>query len=259
MFKCAAGGVLIAGLLALATPAISSEALQATQNGRKFLVSLMDTNLGLLPEYRGANVYWLFHDNYLAAKVLSESHPQISNVIQATLRREGFTKSGKIEIVFGEAEKPLPFRQYQLRDVRREGNKLIRTEVVTEKPLEGWEKYADLLLMASLAERNQTKARQHWEAALLLWDGKGFLDAAAKHQNRYATYKLGLALLAGGRLSPPAQVPTGLEARLLALQAQSGGWITDYNSEGKKLGLANVETTCLAILGIEAAEQTKSR
>src|SRR3954469_5028342 len=177
MFRRVAAALLMSGILGLAHPAKSSEPLQATQNGRKFLVSLMDTNLGLLPEYRGANVYWLFHDNYLAAKVLSESHPQISNVIQATLRREGFTKSGKIEIVFGEAEKPLPFRQYQLRDVRQDGNKLIRTEVVTEKGLEGWEHYADLLLMASLAEGNRTKARQHWEAALLLWDGKGFLDA----------------------------------------------------------------------------------
>src|SRR5438034_206706 len=115
MFKRALAGVLITGLLALAASAGSSEALQATQNGRKFLVSLMDTNMGLLPEYWGANVYWLFHDNYLAAKVLSESHPRISKVIQASLRHEGFIKSGKIEIVFGETEKPLPFRQYQLR------------------------------------------------------------------------------------------------------------------------------------------------
>ena len=38
----------------------------ATQKGRTFLVNLLDPDLGLLPEYRGAKVYWLFHDNYEA-------------------------------------------------------------------------------------------------------------------------------------------------------------------------------------------------
>jgi hypothetical protein len=253
LFARVLAGLLIGSVLCLPRPGKCAEALEAAIKGRKFLASLLDTNLGLLPEYRGANVYWLFHDNYLAAKVLAESHPETASAIQSALRREGFTKSGKIEIVFGEAEKPLPFRQYELRDVRREGNKRIRTEVVTGKVMEGWEQYADLLLMASIAQPNRTKARAHWEAALKQWDGKGFLDAAAKHQKRYATYKLGLALLAASRLSGPAQAPPGLLERLLALQSESGGWITDYDAEGKKLGLANVETTCLAIIGIQAA------
>ena len=85
-----------------------------------------------------------------------------------------------------------------------------------------------------------------------MWDGKGFLDAAARHDQRYSTYKLGLALLAASHLSPPAEPPQGLLDKLLALQDDSGGWITDYDATGKKLGVANVETTCLTILGIEA-------
>ena len=224
----------------------------ATQKARKFLVSLFDSELGLLPEYRGAKVYWLFHDNYLAAKVLALSHPHTAKSIMAAIHREGIYKSGKIELIFGEAEKPLPFRQYQLMDVRRVTNNVIRTEVVTDRVLDGWEEYADLLLLACVAEGNQPVARQHWEAAMRLWDGKGFLDAAAKHDQRYSTYKLGLALLAASRLSPPPEPPRGLLDRLLSLQDDSGGWITDYNAEGKKIGLANVETTCLSILGIEA-------
>ena len=40
-----------------------------------FLVGLFDPELGLLPEYAGASRYWLFHDNYLAAKVLAENVP----------------------------------------------------------------------------------------------------------------------------------------------------------------------------------------
>jgi len=35
------------------------------------------------------------------------------------------------------------------------------------------------------------------------------------------------------------------------MQAQDGGWITDYK-DGRPVGLANVETTCLALLALEA-------
>jgi hypothetical protein len=224
----------------------------AIQKGRTFLVNLLDGDLGLLPEYRGANVYWLFHDNYLAAKVLAVSHPKIAQSIMVAIHREGIYKSGRIQAIFGEAEEPLPFRQHQLKDVRRVGNKVIRTEVATGQVFDGWDEYADLLLLTCIAERNQQAARQHWEAAMRMWDGKGFLDAAARHDRRYSTYKLGLALLAANHLSPPAEPPQGLLDKLLALQDDSGGWITDYDATGKKLGVANVETTCLAILGIEA-------
>lgn len=230
----------------------AQELSDATRRGRTFLTELLDPELGLLPEYRSANVYWLFHDNYLAAKVLSASHPQIARSIMTAIHREGVYKSGKIEMIFGESEKPLPFRQYQLMDVRRTTNKVIRTEKVTDRVLVGWEEYADLLLLASIAEKSPSAARQHWEAALRLWDGKGFFDAAARNGQRYATYKLSLALLAAEHLTPPAKPPPGLLDRLLALQDDSGGWITDYDATGKKIGLANVETTCLSILGIEA-------
>jgi hypothetical protein len=224
----------------------------ATQIGRTFLAGLLDSELGLLPEYRGAKVYWLFHDNYLAAKVLEVSHPGTAQTIRLAIEREGIRRSGKIEILFGEAEKPLPFRQYQLIDVRRTANKVVRTEVVTATKLEGWEQYADLLLFACIAETNKLAARQHWEAAMQMWDGKGFLDAAAKHDQRYSTYKLGLALFAASHLSPTAKAPAGLLDKLLSLQDDSGGWITDYDATGRRIGLANVETTCLSILGIEA-------
>ncbi|MGO8837540.1 MAG: hypothetical protein ACLQAH_05145 [Limisphaerales bacterium] len=230
----------------------SLEPADATQKGRTFLIKLLNPDLGLLPEYRGANVYWLFHDNYLAAKVLAVSHPQTAQSIMAAIHREGIYKSGKIELIFGEAEKPLPFRQYQLVDVRHAADKVIRTEIVTDRVFDGWQEYADLLLLACIAETNQPLARQHWEAAMRLWDGKGFLDAAARHDRRYSTYKLGLALLAASRLSPPAKPPQGLLDRLLALQDDSGGWITDYDATGKRIGLANVETTCLSIIGVEA-------
>ena len=230
----------------------SPEPSDAIQRGQTFLVNLFDPDLGLLPEYRGANVYWLFHDNYLAAKVVAASHPKIAQTIMAAIHREGVYKSGRMEAIFGESAEILPFRQHQLKDIRRVGNKVIRTEVATSQLFDGWEKYADLVFLACLTEKNQPAARQHWDAAMRMWDGKGFMDEAARHDRRYSTYKLGLALLAASHLSSPAKPPPGLLDKLLALQDDSGGWITDYDATGKKIGLANVETTSLAILGIEA-------
>jgi len=226
--------------------------VEVTQKARNFLAGLFDSDLGLLPEFRGATVYWLFHDNYLAAKVLKASHPEIAQAIRSAIEREGVYKSGKIELLFGEAEKPLPFRQYELVDVRRTTNKVIRTEVVTAAQLDGWTQYADLLLLACIAEPDQSAARQHWDKAMQLWDGKGFLDAAAKHSRQYSTYKLGLALIAVSHLSPKVKPPDGLMEMLLSLQSEAGGWITDYDATGNGIGVANVETTCLSILGIEA-------
>ncbi len=258
--KLGALGFAAAGQLGMAadepSKLVTAESLKLVlQKARRFLVDLMDQDLGLLPEYRGAKVYWIFHDNYLAAKVLNESHPETARQIRASMKREGVEHSGKIELLFGELKNPLPFRQFQLKDVRRVGDKVIRTEVVLSDIVVGWESYADFLLMASLAEKDQKSAWQTWEQALKMWDGKGFVDEATKQLKRYSTYKLALALLAAYWV-PKAEAPDGLLERLLSLQDPSGGWITDYDASGKKIGLANVETTCLSILALEAVRGT---
>lgn len=225
---------------------------EASRLGREFLAGLFDPQLGLLPEFLGAKTYWLWHDNYLAAKVLSQSHPGVARSIVAAIQREGIRQSdGKTELFFGEGRGVLPFRQYDLIEVRKIGDKVIRTEVATERVMTGWESYADLLFIASIAEGKHPAAKVHWDSAMKLWDGKGFVDAAFKEHRIYATYKLALALLAGRKLSPPADFPPALLEQLLALQIDSGGWITDYDADGKRIGVANVETSCLAILAIE--------
>lgn len=243
-------GLLASTLVAAESP---DPRQQAAKRGRDFLAGLLDPELGLLPEFSGAKTYWLSHDNYLAAKVLATSHPEISRTLTASLQREGMAKTdGKTEMFFGPVQGVLPFRHFHLADVRRIGEKLIRTEVATDRPNEGWQSYADLLFLGSIAESNPTAARQHWEKAMKLWDGRGFADVVFPERKIYATYKLALGILAARRLMPPQNVPAAMIERLLALQADSGGWITDYNAEGKRIGLANVETSALAILALEA-------
>ncbi len=225
----------------------------AARRGRDFLANLFDPELHLLPEYAGASVFWLYHDNYLAAKVLCSSHPLLAQQIQEAMKRFDVRASGKIELLFDEVPQPLPFRHPKLIDVQRIGERTVKTEIVTEVEFREWQQYADLLLMASIAlsRSDRSEARQLLHQSLQMWDGRGFHDRAMDHMDRYATYKLALAVLAAHRCQQAAELPAAVLQQLLELQTDTGGWVTDYDAAGGPVGKANVETTCLAILAVE--------
>ena len=255
-FLRASGGHLLTGLRGRhvqgeepspQTPAI------AAGRGRKFLASLFDPAVGLLPEFRGSKVYWLYHDNYLAAKVLDRTEPDLAGKIREAIKGLGVTGSGKIEILFGQAKKPLPFRHYKLEEVKRIGEKVIRTEVVGDEVHEDWQRYSDLLFMAAIAEagRDKEKALGYFQAGMKTWDGRGIRDRASEKGGLYATYKLALALIAGVRLDHKHGDRAKMLERLQAMQRQDGGFVTEYDAQGKPVGQANVETTSLAILALD--------
>jgi hypothetical protein len=225
----------------------------ASAKGRRFLSGLLDPALNLLPEHKGAKVYWLYHDNYLAAKALAHTDPALAKKITAAIRRYSVKESGKIEILFGEAKKPLPFRHYRLVEVRRAGDKFIKTEVAGEKVFRGWQEYADLLFLAAIgsAATNPRQARHYFDAGLRLWDGMGFKDRVTKLDSKYAVYKVALALLAADRLKVQPTVKAALVERLTKQQGKDGGRVTDYDKKGKPLGRAKVETTALAVLALD--------
>jgi len=232
------------------------EIAQRIQRGESFLTNLFDDRLQLLPEYRGSSTYWLFHDNYLAAHLLDRTRPDLSRRIRSTLAQFGVTNSGKIEIIFGEARQPLPFRTYLLTNVAVIEGKTIRTERVTTNILSGWDEYTDLLLLASLAQAGSVpvEARKNFHKAVAMWDGEGFKDAAARHSGIYATYKLALYLIAADRLKIAAPHRDKVITRLLAMQSTDGGWKTDYK-DSKPVGLTNVETTCLCLLALQSQRE----
>ena len=259
-FLRASSGLLVAGLRE--HPGLGDEPNPtapaiAAGRGRRFLAQLFDPAIGLLPEFVGSKVYWLYHDNYLAAKVLDRTEPGVAARIRDAIKGFGVTGSGKIEILFGEADTPLPFRHYKLENVKRVGEKLVRTEVVGEKVHEDWERYSDLLFMAAIAEagRDKEKALGHFEAGMKTWDGKGIRDRASEKGGLYATYKLALALIAGARLDRKPGPQADMLKRLLAMQREDGGLVTDYDAQGKPVGQANVETTSLAILALDGEAQ----
>jgi hypothetical protein len=227
---------------------------EACLNGERFLTNMVQPKLNLLPEYAGAKVAWLYHDNYLAAKLLARSHPELTVKIQAAIRSYGITNSGKIEILFDETPRPLPFHIPELVTIATNHGFHVRTEILTPRLQIGWQEYADLLLLAAWALRDSdpAQARLHYQSALAMWDGCGLVDRATRHARRYAVYKLALALLVARELKADLPMRKAMLDRLLSLQAPSGGWITDYDATGKPLGLANVETTCLALLALRA-------
>jgi hypothetical protein len=228
----------------------------SANRGRRFLESLFDRALDLLPEYRGAKVYWLFHDNYLAAKMLAHGNPELADKIKKAIHRFGSSRSGKIEILFGEAKQPLPFRQYELTEVRRIGDKTVKTEVVKDTILQDWQQYADLLFLAAIAETDHDLARKHLDEGFKFWNGTGFMDRVAATNRQYATYKLALALIAVAKLNARLEPRGAIIERLLAQQGEDGGWITDYDFNRKPIGRSNVETTSLAILALHAVVKT---
>jgi hypothetical protein len=254
--KVIAGSVLLGGVAGSgADEPTPTKALQtAASRGRRFLGDLLDPSLDLLPEYRGSAVYWLCHDNYLAAKALARTDPGLARKIRGAIRSYGARESGKVEILFGEARKPLPFRHSRLVDLKRVGDKLVRTELAGEEVFPGWEEYADLLLLAAVAsaETDPELARRHFEQGMRLWDGVGFRDRAAKKSGKYAVYKVALGLLAASKLQLRADEQGALVGRLLHQQGEDGGWVTDYDEKGRPPGRANVEPTALAVLALDA-------
>jgi hypothetical protein len=226
----------------------------AASKAREFLVALIDPTLHILPEFRGSMVYWLYHDNYLAAKVLERTEPDKSKQIMKAIRGFGVEGSGKIEILFNESKAPLPFCHKRLVEVKRLGPRIIKTEVVKNEIHIDWQEYADLLFMASIAhiDRNRAASVKFFEAGMKAWDGEGFRDRVNQKNSRYATFKLALALITASRLKEQPPARGKLLERLLSMQRDDRGFVTDYDSKGRRIGEANVETTSLTIMALDS-------
>lgn len=140
------------------------------------------------------------------------------------------------------------------------GSKTLKTEIVQDKVFDGWREYADLLLLAAIAQARLSRetpnsiSRQRRRCGT----ARGFNDRVVESARQYATYKLAALFDRGKPAQAKPQVEVAVRDRLLAQQAEDGGWITDYNSKGERVGLANVETTSLALLALSAAKDKQT-
>jgi hypothetical protein len=108
--------------------------------------------------------------------------------------------------------------------------------------------------MASIAhiDRDRVASVKFFEAGMKTWDGEGFRDRVNQKNSHYATFKLALALIAASRLKEQPAARGKMLERLLSMQRDDGGFVTDYDSKGRRVGEANVETTSLAIMALDS-------
>ncbi len=219
----------------------------------RFLTQLYDPRMRLLPEYRGSSVFWLFHDNLLAEKVLARYRPALAHKIKSAIHQYHPPCQGAIMVLLGHNQHVPPFHQTQLMTVAEVDGKVIKNEVDTANTIRNWRDYADLLLLAAIsnADRNRAFAKRCYRQAMAMWDGQGFWDNPAQQLGRYSAFKLALAIIASRRLGESKSMRALFTRKLIAQQDRSGGVVTDYNGAGKRVGLPNVETTCLAILALQ--------
>lgn len=248
-------GVFLLSVMVAASPldAEAAEPGDVEAKGTRFLEGLLDPELSLLPEFAGSSTYWVYHDNYLAAKWLARAGSPLAAKVAAAIHQPGRTNHTKVEILFFENPRPLPFYGHRLVEIRREGSKIIKDEWTLPGELKGWEEYADLCFWAAIAESKShpERARARLAAGLAMWDGHGFKDRVTRGNGLYATYKLALGLLAARACGWEFPEAGAVRERLLALRHPDGGWFTDYRADGSPAGLANVETTCLALFALD--------
>lgn len=225
---------------------------QAIHRAVRFLVKLYDPAVQLLPEYQGSKVYWLFHDNYLAQKVLAKDRSALAKRIGLTLQLYRKSYDGAINVLFDPNLRLPPFHATRLILIARRDGALIKNEQNTPKLINNWRDYTDLLFLAAISnvKRNRAFAMECYHQALAMWDGMGFMDAPAMQLYRYSIFKLALALIAARQLQARLPIREKILHQLIALQDRSGGFVTDYNKDDKPIGVPNVETTCLAILAL---------
>jgi hypothetical protein len=155
-----------------------------------------------------------------------------------------------IEVLDGDIM-DLPIRDAEKITVTR--SPLVKLEQRTSPVMEDWDEYADLLLYAATDAANRGEialALERYTAAMKMFDGAGFADLAFRVDDRYATYKNALAIIAAQRLAQP--VRQDALAALLASQEASGGFMTRYDRARTTDDDANTETTALAVLALAA-------
>lgn len=233
----------------------------AIRRGVAFLVSQYNPDLRLLqeaPELEPyTHHYYLTNDNALAAYTLETLgvEPELTTTLRASLAHYGYDHNGFIEVAWGE---PIRWPPYHHIDqiVARSGEDTILQEIHAGPGyFYDWSAYSNLAFMAVLNEHNlgnSEAARRLYEIEMSTFDGLGWQDKAYwDRAGVYETIGPAWALYAGATIG--ATVDQRVLRSLLAQQDPvSGGFHTHYRPGEPRLADANVETTCLALLGLDA-------
>ncbi len=215
-----------------------------------FLTRQLDADVGLLRAAPDDDRHWLAPDNLLVEWVMQEAHAADLTVeLETELAAFGAPHHGLIESLRGEVIAWPPMLAAQ-----QEMSPTVWLESYTgAATIDDWASRADLILFAALNAWNQgdaAQAQEHFAAAMELFDGAGFPNAA--NPDRYTTNDLALALNAGARLGEP--VNDAIVRQLLALQGADGGFAAHYTADGP-VDDADTRTTASALLALYALRQ----
>lgn len=204
--------------------------------------------------------YWVYTDNLYASKAVEPYSKEMAEAISKKVKyyTDIYGTSNIFEVMLG-GKASFIFRTENNMDVTTDANYAIVLRKHNGKFELAAFRTADLLCYKALQRAlngNYHGAIELLEKALGYWDGKGFLDLAAKLasgteavKGHYANYKLALVLFTSRVLNYGDERLNEIEKKLWEYQNKNGGITTLTKiSSGKAVGTANNETTSLALI-----------
>lgn len=209
-----------------------------------------DTGLLRAATGEGAVRHWLAPDNELALWAFDTAHaPETAAKLRAALAALPPATHGLIEAMQGET---IPWPPHAA--VQREVQPGIWTEAYGRgEAIADWESDCYFDLMAALHAWNggaKGEAQRLYAEALDKFDGAGC--KRPESPGGYLTRDLAMAIFTGARIGAPVE-RSRIDA-LLALQTPSGGFTTEYKTEGPQ-GDTTTAATAYAALALMAVRQ----
>jgi len=246
------------GLGAAASTATAQNVLNAAQEIRSacsYLESNYENSTGLVRETPTLDRFFLYSDNYLAARVLSSGcdNPGLAESINRTLSRYDASRFPNQYMAF-DCRGPF-FGGSE--DYRVSGDVWTTVNNQSGTPLN--DGYADIAFLRAYyyveCANNPPAAIAAFDAGASEYVGVGFDDApflVGQSAGVYQTYKLALYVYTAELLNQTA--PLGALVSMARMQnSTTGGFYTGYDANLTPVGTTNTETTCLSIMALVAA------
>jgi hypothetical protein len=227
-------------------------------NAENFLVGEYNKSIGLLPEFIGAQNYWLYSDNYLAIQAFrngSSSNSTQEQLIEQNVSKTLHNYMSKVPgavnqyMVLTQAGFDFNASKDYFGMFTSEGKNIsitLNNQTGALNPAN----YGDIAFLEAIYYHeigNNGQATSLFNRGASMYDGIGIKDSVFKGQ--YQTFKLALYLYAGKLLNQ--NVPSSAQVNLLKMQGSNGGFYTGYDSNLSTSGtLENTETTSLSILAL---------
>jgi hypothetical protein len=243
-------------MTATTTITVTNSPLNTTrviQSACTYLASNYNASMELIAEMPSHERYYLYSDNYLAVLVSPRdcNDPRLARSINETPSRYDASKIPNQFMVFSCRQYLNGAKDFNLSDH-------IWTTINNQSGTPLSESYPDIAFPQAYYDKtcvgNIPAAFAAFKTGANEYNGIGSNDTAFRTgQDRgvYQTYKLALYIFAARLLNQGA--PLSALANLMRTRALSGGFYTGCDASFSNVGtFTNTETTCLAIMAMEA-------